>query len=55
MPLLVLSWKSELIEMAEDAGHGHGAVAPWWTKVEVEIVILYIWITRDASLQTYEP
>lgn len=51
MPFLVLSWKFELIEMADDACHGYGAVAPWWTKVEIEFVILYILVTGNASLQ----
>lgn len=54
MPLFVLRWEFELIEMPDDACHGHGAVAPWWTKIEVEFVILYIWIAGDASLQTRE-
>lgn len=54
MPLLVLVWKFELVEMPEDACHGHGAVAPWWTKVEIKIVILYIWIASNTSLRTRE-
>lgn len=54
MPFIVLSREFELIEMADDACHGHGTVAPWWTKVEIEIIILHIWITGNASLQTHE-
>ena len=40
--------------MPNDAGHGHGAVAPWWAKVEVEIVILDIRIAVNPSLQIRE-
>ena len=54
MPLIILGWKFELIEMPEDACHGHGAVAPWWTKIEIKVVILDIRIARNASLQTSE-
>lgn len=54
MPLIVLSWEFELSEMPEDACHCHGAVAPWWTKVEIEVVILYVWIAGNASLQICE-
>ena len=54
IPFLVLRWEPELSEMPDDACHGHGAVAPWWTKVEIELVILYIWAASDASLQTRE-
>lgn len=52
--MTILSWEPELIEMPEDACHSHGAVAPWWTKVEIKIVILNIGIARDTSLQTRE-
>ena len=55
MPFVVLCRKPELIEMPKDACHCHGAVAPWWTKVEIEIVVLYIWIAGNASLHTREP
>lgn len=48
--MLVLRWEFELIEMADDAGHGCGAIAPWWTKIEIKIVILYILIPGNASL-----
>ena len=54
MPFVVPSRESELIEMPQDACHGHGAIAPWWTKVEIEIVVLYIWIAGDTSLQNHE-
>ena len=40
--------------MAEDARHRHGAVAPWWTKVEIELIIFDIGISRNTSLQTRE-
>ena len=40
--------------MPEDACHSHGAVTPWWTKVEIKIIILYVGIARNASLQTGE-
>ena len=38
--------------MTDDARHCHGAIAPWWAKVEIEIIILDIGIARDISLQT---
>ena len=40
--------------MTDDASHRHGAVAPWWTKIELEIIILDIGIARNTSLQTRE-
>ena len=40
--------------MTDDARHRHGAVAPGWTKVEIEVIILDIGIARDISLQTRE-
>ena len=54
MPFFILSGKFELIEMAKDACHGHGATAPRWTKVEIKIVILDIQVARNASLQMRE-
>lgn len=41
--------------MPNDACHSHGAVAPWWTKVEIKIIILNIGIAPDASLENGEP
>ena len=40
--------------MTDDARHRHGAVAPWWTKVEFELIIFDIGISRNTSLQTRE-
>ena len=40
--------------MTDDARHRHGAVAPWWTKVEIEFIIFDIGIARNTSLQTRE-
>lgn len=40
--------------MPNDACHSHGAVAPWWTKVEFKIVILNIGIAPNASLENRE-
>ena len=54
MPLIILSRKFELIEMPDDACHSHRGVAPWWTKIEIKVVILDVQIARNASLQTRE-
>ena len=50
MPLLVTRWEPELVEMADNARHGDGAVTPWWAEVEIKIVILYVRATDNVSL-----
>ena len=40
--------------MTDDARHRHGAVAPGWTKIKIEVIILDIGIAPDISLQTRE-
>ena len=40
--------------MPDNASHGDGAVAPWWTKVEIELVVLYVWIPGDTSLPAHQ-
>ncbi len=40
--------KVEASEVTQDAGHDNGAVSPW-PEIELELVVLHIWITLDAS------
>jgi hypothetical protein len=40
----------EIVQMPDNAGHGDGAVAPGWTKVEVELIVLDILIPRHRAL-----
>lgn len=39
--------------MPDDAGHGHGARAPGAAKVEVEYVVLDIWVATDVILRGF--
>ena len=52
MPFSIVLSEFLLIEMAKDTRHGNIALAPWLTKIEVEIVVLHISITINAPLQS---
>jgi hypothetical protein len=49
-PFPVLVLEVEIVQMPDNAGHGDGAVAPGWTKVEVELIVLHILISRHRAL-----
>lgn len=38
--------------MPNDTGHRHATLAPWWSEREVEIIVLDVRITIDASLDS---
>lgn len=52
MPILILWAKFGRCEMANDTGHGHGAIAPRWTETKIEFIVFNVRIARDATLFT---
>lgn len=50
-PALHLSLEFEVREMADNTGHGDIAVAPRAAKIEVEKVVLDIWISSNRHLR----
>ena len=36
--------------MANDTGHRHRALTPWWAEVEIKIVIFHERVATDAVL-----
>ena len=50
MPRSVLFVELKACQMANDAGHCHRALTPWWAEVEIKIVIFHEPVAMDAVL-----
>ena len=54
LPFLILGRKVIAGKMTKHAGHGNGAISPWWAKRKIKFVILDILIAWNITLRLNE-
>lgn len=55
VPLAIFLGEFKASKVPNDARHRHGAFAPWWAEVEIELVVLHICIASDIMLYSNLP
>ena len=53
-PFTELLLKVERMQMSDDAGHRHSAVAPWLSKDKIKLVVLDVFISSDRALVVHQ-